>query len=452
MVLPGEKVQPENKRSRTGQRLPTTSTGRRLANLMGSEARASEGRLALLNAPPAVPHQVPPQLDAGQAAIYDNVVRPDEMEVSSDDGEQQPQFDRSDYFRGTTYQERRLREEENWKAVMPAIFLAFMPCSHKTIQWADPLLWDNDFNKPCNCPVWKQKVVEIDAIDFIGEVKKEIRLCQCTPDVVRLVRHGYMGCSPKSPRTAFSLRLLRYHHILWKHCCIRLAPFVESQDEYLDAHASLLLVTGTNKSRDWRIGFSAAVDAYREIMRLQDELTVKALRLNARDQLASICPPCFGPKVPGKRPKEPDVVVCFDGNFQHRRHKAASAGWRGESGVMPALFLPSENVKSWEIRMNTYRAVEKDVIHPCTQQHTAADDVRGRQTFPAYDDTGLMGMACRHDQILKFINIVQSGERGHFPVAMLDWLLKQSEEDMRYGVLYDIGCNMEKGILKVGDI
>ncbi|KAH9825258.1 hypothetical protein DFH28DRAFT_1077632 [Melampsora americana] len=370
MVLPGEKVQPKNKRSRTGQRLPTTSTGRRLANLMGSEAKASE--------------------DAGQAVIYDNVVRPDEMEVSSDNGKQQPQFD-----------------------LMPAIFLAFMPCSHKRIQWADPLLWDNDFKKPCNCPVWKQKVVEIDAINFIGRVKKEIQLCQCTPDVVRLVRQGYMGCLPKSPRTAFSLGLLRYHHILWKHCCIRLAPFVESQDEYLDAHASLLLVTGTNKSCDWRIGFSAAVDAYREIMRLQDELTVKALRLNPRDQLASICPPCFGPKVPGKRPKEPDVVGCFDGNFQHRRHKAASAGWRGESGVMPALFLPSEN---------------------------------------SYDDTGLMGMACRHDQILKFINIVQSGERGHFPVAILDWLLKQSKEDMRYSVLYNIGCNMEKGILKVGDI
>lgn len=32
---------------------------------------------------------------------------------------------------------------------------------------------------------------------------------------------------------------------------------------------------------------------------------------------------------------------------------------------------------------------------------------------------------------------------------MLGWLLKQSERDMKYAVLYDIGCNMEKGIIKV---
>lgn len=48
---------------------------------------------------------------------------------------------------------------------------------------------------------------------------------------------------------------------------------------------------------------------------------------------------------------------------------------------------------------------------PCTSQHTAANDVRGRQTWQGFDETGLMGMACRHDHLLKLINIVQTGER-----------------------------------------
>lgn len=41
----------------------------------------------------------------------------------------------------------------------------------------------------------------------------------------------------------------------------------------------------------------------------------------------------------------------------------------------------------------------------------AANDTRGRQTWRGCDETGLMGLACRHDHLLKFINIVQTGER-----------------------------------------
>lgn len=43
--------------------------------------------------------------------------------------------------------------------------------------------------------------------------------------------------------------------------------------------------------------------------------------------------------------------------------------------------------------------------------HTAADDRRGPTTWRGCDDTGLLGMACRHDHALAFVNIVQSGEK-----------------------------------------
>lgn len=48
---------------------------------------------------------------------------------------------------------------------------------------------------------------------------------------------------------------------------------------------------------------------------------------------------------------------------------------------------------------------------PCTQQHTAADDVRGKQTWPGKDETGVVGMACCHDHIICLVNLVQSGEK-----------------------------------------
>ena len=69
-----------------------------------------------------------------------------------------------------------------------------------------------------------------------------VELCRCTPDQVRLIRQGYLGGSPTEPRTAFSLRLLRFYHILWKECSTALQPFSQAIDEYLDAHNELILV------------------------------------------------------------------------------------------------------------------------------------------------------------------------------------------------------------------
>lgn len=55
------------------------------------------------------------------------------------------------------------------------------------------------------------------------------------------MRMGFLGSSPKFPCTAFSLRLMRFHHILWKFCAVRIEPFTRALDTYLDAHNQLIL-------------------------------------------------------------------------------------------------------------------------------------------------------------------------------------------------------------------
>lgn len=110
------------------------------------------------------------------------------------------------------------------------------------------------------------------------------------------------------------------------------------------------------------------------MIRLEEESVTRALRLSPMEQLASNCPPCFGPTVPGKKPGEPDYVICLDGNFQHRRHLAASAAWRGESGVLPSLFISPEHVKLWETRMgprqSRKRNTEAEVIVSTLNEYT----------------------------------------------------------------------------------
>ncbi|KAH9815918.1 hypothetical protein DFH28DRAFT_1082161 [Melampsora americana] len=438
MVLPGKQVDPQPKRRRVTTNSPSnTPIGRRLAQLEALEAQAPDN-LVVLEAPE--PQQVahpgnepvnqltPPEEE--QQDLYDAFMPlGGAVPAEAEDNPAAPLYNRDDYYRSRTYQEHIL-QESNWRKVIPAMFLSFMPCSRATFEWADPILWNHDMNVSCNCALGQKSTVTIDTIDWTGCIKIQLVTCTCTPDAVWLLRRGLIGGTPTKPRTAFSIRLLQFHHIVWKYCSVRLAPFVEAVEEYLDPQSILLLVAGSDQTCDWRTGFSSAVDVYREMLQMRNELAHQALQLSPEGIPALTCPACFGPEVPGKREAEPNVIICLDANFQQRRHISA--------------------MKTWETKMkSTNKRKQADVIHPCSDQHTAADDIQGRHTWKSYYETGLMGMGCRPDHILKFINIIQMGERGHFPVAMLDWLLKQSQKDTRYGVLYDIGCNMENGILNV---
>jgi hypothetical protein len=62
---------------------------------------------------------------------------------------------------------------------------------------------------------------------------------------------------------------------------------------------------------------TSAVDAYREMICQEKEVTDKILDPGPLQSIADICPKCYGPHVPGKRDDKPDYIICMDGDFQH---------------------------------------------------------------------------------------------------------------------------------------
>jgi len=159
------------------------------------------------------------------------------------------------------------------------------------------------------------------------------------------------------------------------------------------------------------------------------------MRLSPIEKLSTNCPRCFGHHNESKKANEPDYIVCIDGNFQQRRHKEASVEISQIEVQYPNLFLTPNQVQKWENRNGVssnnslvrfpllsmhhilHLATQIELLlhvctqDPCTQMHTTANDSRSTSTWRACDDTGLLGMVCRHDHALKFINIVQSGEK-----------------------------------------
>lgn len=83
---------------------------------------------------------------------------------------------------------------------------------------------------------------------------------------------------------------------------------------------------------------------------MTDDTIERSLHLTEKDKLASICPPCYGPGLGHLPPGEASHVVCLDGNFQHRRHLAASIERGGI--ITPNLFLDPKVVEEVRIKMS----------------------------------------------------------------------------------------------------
>ncbi|KAH9818794.1 hypothetical protein DFH28DRAFT_887751 [Melampsora americana] len=292
---------------------------------------------------------------------------------------------------GDAYRNQRIRENAEWKDIMPKIFIAYMSCLEHTSNWGNAELAFHNFNNEntCSCSARHKRTRPVDTVDLLYRRKINVEFCSCTPDQVRLINQGYLGGTPKNPETAFSLRLLRFYHTAWKYCHSNIQPFSLMIDEFLDAYNPLILVPGTYEPRLWRKPLIGAVYCYRQLLKGIEVLEVRGLQLTPLEQLAANCPRCFGPPGASSIQKGPQYVVCVDGNFQQRRQESAT---------------------EWEPRGQANRHIEVP-LDPCTQQHTAAADKRTASSWKGCEETGLVGMACRHDHMLKMVNVIRSGER-----------------------------------------
>ncbi|EGG03615.1 uncharacterized protein MELLADRAFT_90015 [Melampsora larici-populina 98AG31] len=313
----------------------------------------------------------------------------------------------------------RLVHETRWAWQYAIMLPTFLRCRLATSNWGNCELWNHDFRNPCNCKGRTER--DVDLVDLLYRRRVKISFCKtCDPsDLVRLLLMGYIGASPKCPETAFSVRLMVHHHKMWLRCAV--------------------------PTKDWREPFTAAIDAYRAILLQIRTLENQKLALSDLGILANNCPKCFGPPVGVTRAEEPDLVICIDGNFQHRRHAAASVEIPGAQPPRPSMFLDPAAVDDMACKIN--RTKPKAGIE-CTEAHTTANDARGKSYFQAMDDSGLIGMACRHDHVLQYINMIQSGEKIHYPLALIKWLLEvldnSRDHSNKVEILYDIGCNLDK--------
>jgi hypothetical protein len=88
--------------------------------------------------------------------------------------------------------------------------------------------------------------------------------------------------------------------------------------------------------------------------------------------------------------------------------------------------------------------VPKSVLDDCQASFSAADEKRMKSSTQFFDDTGLMGLNCRHDHLLFLVNMKTAGEKQFNMYALLYMFLLHLPRWFVVGFLYDIACQLER--------
>lgn len=88
------------------------------------------------------------------------------------------------------------------------------------------------------------------------------------------------------------------------------------------------------------------------------------------------------------------------------------------------------------------------VLDGCSESFVAADEKREKASTRFFADTGLMALLCRHDRVLWLVNMTSAGEKQHYSLALVKRLFEDLPPDMMVGLLYDIGCQLERSCQK----
>jgi hypothetical protein len=93
--------------------------------------------------------------------------------------------------------------------------------------------------------------------------------------------------------------------------------------------------------------------------------------------------------------------------------------------------------------------VPKLALDACHQSFRAADESRAKASATLFSDTGLMALICRHNRVLWMVSLTSAGEKQYYALALLQRLFQGLPAHWTCGVLYDVGCQVDRSIKKV---
>ncbi|THU96703.1 hypothetical protein K435DRAFT_819396 [Dendrothele bispora CBS 962.96] len=199
-------------------------------------------------------------------------------------------------------------------------------------------------------------------------------------------------------------------------------------------------------------------------------------RSRPSEYLRRRCPICFGGEFDPEKDRLSwsDVIVCLDACFTQRHNTQPRDPARQHPD---SFFIPQSEVEAVETRVDEARSqaghatkkykssgehdteddhledgmlLSKAILDLCRNSFKAAHEFLAKVIPKGCDVTAVMALLCRHDRPLWVVNMLTPGERQHYAIALLEKLFEHLPPFMHIGVLYDIGCHLERSCLKWG--
>ncbi|THU92423.1 hypothetical protein K435DRAFT_672151, partial [Dendrothele bispora CBS 962.96] len=208
----------------------------------------------------------------------------------------------------------------------------------------------------------------------------------------------------------------------------------------------------------------------------KEETRPSYARSRPSEYLRRRCPTCFGGEFDTEKDRLSwsDVIVCLDACFTQRHNTQPRDPTRQHPD---SFFIPQSEVEAVEARVEKARSqaahatkktktsgeqdteddhledgmlLSKAVLDSCGNSFKATHEFLAKVIPKGCDVTAVMALLCRHDRPLWVVNMSTPGERQHYAITLLEKLFEHLPRFMHVGVLYDIGCHLERSCLKWG--
>ncbi|KIJ11573.1 hypothetical protein PAXINDRAFT_31481, partial [Paxillus involutus ATCC 200175] len=302
---------------------------------------------------------------------------------------------------------------------------------------------------------------------------RTLSVCPCRPAPLQLVALGLFGCAPLSPSLAVDFRVLELVKALFVRMTPNLSGWTEALESFLNDRGYKLATRDNLRRRfsttyHWYLVLTITVAEH-------DGSVSDHERVQPSEYLRVQCPLCFRGN-DWRRSRDTinnvDVIVCIDACFtQKRSRNARDDVTQDPPNPTQTNFISEFDVKAMEAHVELCRnangtrkrsqvlAADGDeyengmkipisVLDACGDSFIAADEKQEKASTRYFADTGLMAMLCCHDRVLWLVNMTSAGEKQYYALALIQRLFNHLPSDMSVGLLYDIGCQLERSCRK----
>ncbi len=295
-----------------------------------------------------------------------------------------------------TWQDRNVKNLENWDAIIPSLAMG--------------LAMGSGYVRACTCDTKRRVLV----IRMESCVWRDIDFCRCSW-AASFTAQGLFPGTPRLPQIAFDVHTLSVFQFAMNRGHM-------SKEAFAYGWKDKLQMFSREPIPDFYDQWRAALKHLTRVWNMAYQISETPLALN------DVCPCCFAEE-------SGSVMLCVDGNFQHKRFQSRSSKAAAHNAIDRRIFLPNASPPQREARSRGWIRVGCGTSFKADQQRGG----KGKN----FDESGVMVVVCRHDIPLRAMNIIRSGESYFYPLELLKSVLDDPSCPLKVVVAYDVACKFQ---------